>query len=79
MNVLPSTSVNVAPRAEAATTGKVIASGRATAAAIRSPISRERGPGTSVFSSITRVAATEAAYRTDPALSRSGLPNRHVS
>ncbi len=61
MKVLPSTSVSVAPRAEAATIGKVIARGLATAAAIRTPISRDRGPGTSVLSSIARVTATEAA------------------
>src|SRR5262249_38999141 len=60
MNVLPSTSVIVAPFASAATTGKVICSGEATEALKRSRISRERGPGTAVFSSIARVAATPA-------------------
>src|SRR5207253_2618113 len=57
MNVLPSTSVRVAPRASAATTGKVIESGEATLAFRRARTSRERGPGTSVLSSIERVAA----------------------
>src|SRR5438309_1720251 len=57
MNVLPSTSVIVAPRASAATTGNVSASGEATLVASRSSTSRERGPGTSVFSSIVRVVA----------------------
>ena len=57
MKVLPSTSVSVAPRAEAATIGNVICSGLATARSIRSPISRDLGPGISVTSSITFVAA----------------------
>ena len=57
MKVLPSTSVIVTPRAESATTGKVSASGLATARPARSTISRERGPGISVRSWIVRVAA----------------------
>ena len=62
MSVLPSTSVIVEPRASAATTGACTISGRATARRSRSRISRERGPGISVRSSMTRVAAMRAAY-----------------
>ena len=57
-NVLPSTSVIVAPRARSATIGSWTISGRATACRSRSRISRLRGPGISVRISITRVAAT---------------------
>src|SRR5579884_758149 len=57
MKTLPSTSVRVAPRADSATTGKVTASGAATARSSRSTISRERGPGISVRSWIVRVVA----------------------
>src|SRR5215207_6313320 len=64
MNVLPSVSVIVTPRADSAAIGKVSARGLATARWMRSTISRERGPGISVLSSIVRVAATFAAYRT---------------
>ena len=59
MNVFPSTSVIVTPRASAATTGKVIESGAATLALRRSSTSRERGPGTAVRRSIVRVAAID--------------------
>src|SRR5665809_38515 len=62
MNVLPSTSVIVDPRASAATTGVCTASGLATARASRFRISRARGPGISVRSSITLVVATDGAY-----------------
>jgi hypothetical protein len=41
----------------AAAIGNVIASGEATLVRSRSRISRERGPGISVFSSIARVVA----------------------
>ena len=66
MKTLPSTSVIVAPRASAATTGNVIASGEATLAASRSSTSRERGPGISVFNSIVRVAAIGASLAHRP-------------
>ena len=61
MKVLPSTSVSVTPRADSATTGKVIASDRETERSIRATISRDRGPGISVFSSIVRVTAIDPA------------------
>src|SRR6266516_1493787 len=63
MNVLPSTSVSVAPLASATTTGKVGASGYATTFCIRLRTSCERGPGTPVRSSIERVTATRPRYR----------------
>ena len=56
-NVFPSTSVSSAPCADAATIGKATASGAATTRSLRSRIARERGPGSSVRSSIERVAA----------------------
>ncbi len=46
-----------AARADAATIGNTTASGAATTRSLRSRIARERGPGTSVRSSIERVAA----------------------
>ena len=52
--------VNVAPCAAAAAIGNVIERGAATLARRRSRISRDRGPGISVFSSITRVVAIAA-------------------
>ena len=55
--VLPSTSVSRAPLADAATIGNTTASGAAITRSLRSRIARERGPGTSVRSSIERVAA----------------------
>ena len=60
MKVLPSTSVSVAPLAEAAMIGNVTASGLATTCARRSPISRERGPGISVRKSIALVATMQS-------------------
>ncbi len=57
MKTLPSTSVIVAPRASAATTGKVIASGEATLAARRSSTPRDRGPGTEVVRRMVRTTA----------------------
>ncbi len=49
MNVLPSTSVSVAPRPSAATIGWTSDNGAAAITrSLRSTISRERGPGSSV-------------------------------
>src|SRR5665213_631319 len=67
MNVLPSTSVIVTPRASETTTGKVSASGEATLAARRSSTSRVRGPGTGVLSSIVRVVAIDSSVAKVPA------------
>src|SRR5262249_22847339 len=58
------TSVSAAPRPDAATTGNVMWSGRATARSIRSLISRDRGPGISVTSSIVFAVAISPAERT---------------
>ena len=58
MNVFPSTSVSVAPRASAITIGRKIDSGSATTRSLRSRISFERGPGIPVRSSIAFVTAT---------------------
>ena len=57
MKVLPSASVTVAPWPSTTTTGRKIDSGSATTRAFRSRISRDLGPGISVFSSIDRVTA----------------------
>jgi hypothetical protein len=58
MNVLPSTSVSVAPRPSSITTGMVIESGPAITLSFRPRIAFERGPGIAVRSSIARVVAT---------------------
>ncbi len=60
-NVLPSTSVTVAPRPSAATTGKVSASGFAIVRSRRSTIARDRGPGRVVVRWIVRVVAIPGA------------------
>jgi hypothetical protein len=57
-NVLPSTSVSVAPRPSAITSGRKIDSGSAITFSLRARISLERGPGIAVRSSIVRVVAT---------------------
>ena len=57
MNVLPSTSVSVAPLPSAAKIGWTSESGAATTRSLRSMISLDRGPGTSVRSSIDFVMA----------------------
>ena len=57
MNVLPSTSVSVAPRPSAVTIGWTSESGSAITRSLRSMISLDLGPGTSVRSSIDFVMA----------------------
>ena len=64
MNVLPSTSVSVAPRPSADDDREVDDErARRRRASFRSRISRERGPGISVFSSIARIVAMAPRYR----------------
>ena len=57
MNVLPSTSVSVAPRPSAVTIGWTSERGAAITRSLRSMISFERGPGSSVRISIDFVTA----------------------
>ena len=65
MKVLPSTSVIVTPSALGARRpGTSARAGSRPRRSSRAPISRDRGPGISVFSSIVRVVATQPAYRT---------------
>ena len=61
MNVLPSTSVSVAPRPSCATIGSTIDFAFAITRCFRSRISWERGPGIAVRMSIVFVVAIGGA------------------
>ena len=69
----------VAPSASAAKIGRCTWSGDATASASRASSSRDLGPGISVFSSMTRIAATvRAGYRSSRLAPSEALLYRRV-